>query len=89
MIAGITTVENGLSGIGKMNPETDLPWKYVPVSDGEPKEISKRDYDYIIHACNAYPQLVDPLLKEMKTIFHIKTRVSFLKNLGKRNEWSV
>lgn len=57
-----------------MKPSTPLPWLQDPTGDSGPEYIGpadgpdfvtvaykKQDAAYIVHACNAYPQLVDAL----------------------------
>lgn len=38
-----------------MKPATPLPWSYVVPGDG----WDKPDADYVLHAANAYPRLVE------------------------------
>lgn len=46
-----------------MKPKTPLPWEDTPDFPGPDShstyEWHSEDYDYVIHACNAYPKLVD------------------------------
>lgn len=52
-----------------MKPETDLPWDDIEAShifyieDGERYNdtVSYQDREYMTHACNAYPKLVENL----------------------------
>ncbi len=46
-----------------MKPETPLPWEYLPEIPDSDRHAHgtwhDADYNYVIHACNAYPKLVE------------------------------
>lgn len=49
-----------------MKPKTPLPWTEIPEHDsgdmtGISYEMHDQDFEYILHACNAYPKLIAEL----------------------------
>ena len=84
-------------------PESELPWVYdarlKQITFGEhygvteAKQVSEEDAAYIVHACNAYPELIEFLNDckmflecEDKPLELIEDINFFLKELGEWNQ---
>lgn len=61
-------------------PESELPWRYEPgfgtvsvkkerIIDGYNFYILRKDLEYIRHACNAYPKLIEFLQKQGLSLY--------------------
>lgn len=67
-------------------PKTPLPWTEIPEHDsgdmtGISYEIHDQDFEYIVHACNAYPKLM-AFVNGGYTVWDEDTANELLKELG-------